>query len=772
MDKIPIFFQFVEGTPPEIIEEIEELFGLYYRPYKPDPLTFIYKDILLEEELYDHIISWLCNRHLEEEEELDNIEKWLSLPNKELKSSLYRSSFPHRVDTTSDGVLFLPPKFKQHLRNRGKWGLLSRILYYDNSGWSGKLEFMGNKGLSWSVVKDAIPNIVKEKHEKFVDFKETLEAIFTILNCVVNKLNVDGTYVAKMKDHEDPVKLSENDKVDKQKDLSHLLPYAIWKEGTLVSNLKTVNIYRYYGPDENTFLAEWKETTDAMAETRQKKKAKVVAVESSYPTTKEQALECYKRLMSYPISIADFEARTNPVWKKKVWERFPIEKSFLNAVHCYDDMKFLVNPPYGGDLPYDEEKLLSSFSGFFWDHATLEKVYLKEKDRKDILEENKGYMVVEDWLLNHFCSGNLDNYFFLKKWITFINCYPQRKVSVATALRGGNGLTKTFFGHLLSLNFSSHALSIVDANLLFGNFTTHKLATSLFVVLEEAKLTGAHYSKFKDSVTGGSAVTNEKYGRIMEVIVMASYLIVTNNHHYYQCDMDDRRIFGLDFDNSYFKERARHSLGDPMRWKEMVDKLTQEIIKDNYKAWRVYLGYLFHTGREALKDLPTLVALRPNTQALDKQKLLSAGDEVHWWIQCVKAHSYLSPDFFADEKPHSTHYNDIPFAPTRQTIVDGHGGTKIVRALDPNLWDEEWLVVVDYRDLYNAYIKHQESLKRKKSSIPSLVKWTSLFLKWMPEEIREVDNTMSSSNPFIHFGSWRNHYNQLIEAGWPISNTL
>lgn len=775
MDKIPLYFLFNKSSPKvPFLRRVKELFGidqedLLINTFCQDNYealsfkVYSFPQYRVEQELLEAMIGFFTTIPLEDKPEpIDKPFSFFStyvldpecFTPEDVDWDIKTLGYPKSLPFT------FCEEFKRYLRSRNKRNLLARTYFYEDRTWDGKFSF--SLPFDWDIMVSMIPSIVKKDYEDYADFEGTITTIYGMLNSILTRLTLSGKYVCKMKVSEDPITLAETDSLSKEKDLSSLLPYAEWSEGILIGNLRGINIYQYIGPSKEEFLAHWKTLLPEEGDKPKKKRPKFF--EPSIPKEKEKALELYSKLREYPSSPADFSARTNKIWKKKAWIRFPIEREFLHAIGSFIDLKFLINSPYQPEEGYDSQKLLSSFTGFRWDHKTLEEIYRKDSEME--------YLEVRDWLKDHFCSGNQETYSFLEKWITFVNCYPNRKVSVATALRGGNGLTKTFFGHLMSLNFGSHSLSIIDANLLFGNFTTHRLSTSCFVVLEEAKLTGTHYSKFKDSVTGGSTIVNHKYDKIMEIIVLAAYLIITNNNHYYQCDLDDRRVFGLDFDNSWFKERAIKEFNTASRWKESVDSFTEGIKKDNYRKWRLYLGYLYSEVRPLIENLPTLVALRPNTKALDKQKLLSANGNIHWWIQCVKQHSYITPEYFRDSTPYSRDYQGIPFAPTPTTLRDSSGDLVPGRRLREEVWDEEWLTVVHYLDLYESYKTYRNQNKKKGDQIMNANKWISSFFQDFPQDLREQTESLSKDNPFIRFGSWRNHYLALLEMGWPISSTL
>jgi hypothetical protein len=790
------FFIVINGNAPstQFLRRIKNLFGLEERAslyiekptnlgfgdlefdlLAPEPKKlFLFEDYEIEEELMEEIFKWLTIMPLTES---------FKFSEHMADQSYNKASFYHTLKDLFElqtaprtevynNTITLPLDFKDYLRRNGKRALLSRCFIIDQSILSGKFDF--NSNLDFKSSTELIHSLSQENYYKFVEFSETIRQVYDILNTVVCRLRTSGFYIGKLKPQKDPVEQSIANKVMDSKVLDRLLPYATWKEHELTGNLRSINIYQYIGPSEKEFLDVWakmnsENQVDFVAQGERAKKRRKLAnpniIAQSLPANLEGAKEMYKKLTTYPISPADFDTRTNKIWKKKTWVRFPIETLFRNTVNCYDDIQFIVESPYEDNArnAEEEDRILSSFSGFRWDHLTLEEEYLKEMANPLIKDNLKGHLAVEGWLLDHFCCGNVENYGFFKKWITFVNCYPNRKVSVATALRGGNGLTKTFFSHLMSLMFGSHAFNAVDANLLFGNFTTARLSTSCFVSLEEAKLTGEHYSKFKDSVTGtGPTSSNRKYGDISEIIVMASYLICTNNHHYYQCDMDDRRIFGLDFDNKFFKDLSKDIYSEEGRWKEAVDVFTKKIMADNYRAWRLYLGYLFNTVRPEIEDFPTLSSVRPNTIALDKQKLLSLGDEVHWWISCIKNKQHMDSEFLDNKE----------ITPEGMSMKPKLVNYKQV--YDPEFWDGLWLKKVHYRDFYLYYRSYMEkkSNKRSKNNIMNETKFLDSFARNLPDRLQGEFSSLSSENPWINFGAWRDHYNELTGLGWPISTSL
>jgi hypothetical protein len=167
----------------------------------------------------------------------------------------------------------------------------------------------------------------------------------------------------------------------------------------------------------------------------------------------------------------------------------------------------------------------------------------------------KGYKVPQrhgdcskflDYMRDIICSGNERNYIYLVALIAQMFREPHKKPGVAVALRGDEGVGKSFFIEKLGFLMGPYYLKTSNPAYVFGDHNG-QLKNKLLMHLEEAVYAGSKKedSLMKDFVTSPTLEINEKFMPIYSVKNHLHFFLSGNPDHLIRAGFESRRIYAL-----------------------------------------------------------------------------------------------------------------------------------------------------------------------------------------------------------------------------------
>ncbi len=218
------------------------------------------------------------------------------------------------------------------------------------------------------------------------------------------------------------------------------------------------------------------------------------------------------------------------------------------------------------------------------------------------------------------CGNDEDNYLYLLRWMARAVQFPGEPGQVAIVLKGRMGTGKSFFAKTFGRLFGRHYLAVSDSKRLVSNFNSH-LRDCVVLFADEAFYAGdkKHESILKALITEEMLAIEAK-GKDIEMGASCLHVIMSSNEDWaVPAAMDDRRFFILQVADEHRNAHAHFAAIQ----KQMED--------GGYSA----LLHMLMT-----MDLTTFnVRARPETQALENEKLMSLGPIEAYWYECLRAGS-------------------------------------------------------------------------------------------------------------------------------------
>lgn len=196
-----------------------------------------------------------------------------------------------------------------------------------------------------------------------------------------------------------------------------------------------------------------------------------------------------------------------------------------------------------------------------------------------------------DWTKNRehlrriICGGVERYYAWLFNWMAALVQWPGRHAFTAVILRGGQGVGKGHFVHLMlgALFHQQQYVHIIGAGMLTGRFNEH-LSGKVLVFADESTWGGdpAAADKLKGMVTESTIPIERKFMPLVEEPSMLHIVAASNNDWPISIAMDDRRFFVLDVadaerqNDGYFVP-LRRELDDGGRAAMLHDLLAHDI---------------------------------------------------------------------------------------------------------------------------------------------------------------------------------------------------
>lgn len=176
-----------------------------------------------------------------------------------------------------------------------------------------------------------------------------------------------------------------------------------------------------------------------------------------------------------------------------------------------------------------------------------------------------------DWSKNRehvrriICSGDDVVFGWLLNWMAALVQWPGRHAFTAVVLRGGQGVGKGHFAHLMlgALFHKQQYLHIIGAGMLTGRFNEH-LSGKVLVFADESTWGGdpAAADKLKGMVTESTIPIERKFLPLVEEPSALHIVIASNNDWPIAIPMDDRRFQVMDAADD---ERQKDGYFAPLR---------------------------------------------------------------------------------------------------------------------------------------------------------------------------------------------------------------
>jgi hypothetical protein len=215
------------------------------------------------------------------------------------------------------------------------------------------------------------------------------------------------------------------------------------------------------------------------------------------------------------------------------------------------------------------------------------------------------------------CCDHGDLSEFLLDWLAQLFQFPQKKIGIAVALKGGQGAGKSIVGDVLKQLLGHYQIVADKPDQIVGQFNS-QLRRCLLLQSEEAfwggKKTGA--SALKHLVTGKTLRVEQKGIDSEEVESYLRLLITTNEDLVWPTSVDDRRLAMF--------EVSDHRVGD----RRYFDELFAELDDGGYEK-------LLHTLLTRQIDHKRL-EFAPRTAALEAQAAESMTPEEAWLLDLLE----------------------------------------------------------------------------------------------------------------------------------------
>lgn len=207
---------------------------------------------------------------------------------------------------------------------------------------------------------------------------------------------------------------------------------------------------------------------------------------------------------------------------------------------------------------------------------------------------------------------------YLYNWIARCFQYPEKTGQVAVALKGEKGSGKSTLGKLIKTIFGQHALQIMSAKHLTGNFNGH-LADCCFLFADEAFFAGDKQQENiqKGLITEPTLMIESKGIDAVEMPNRLKILMASNNDWIAPATKDERRYFVLNVssefigNSDYFNELHKDINNPDIQAAFLHEMLTRDISKFN-------------------------VSKVPDTAALKEQRAQSLDSFGHYWLDVLQ----------------------------------------------------------------------------------------------------------------------------------------
>ena len=287
---------------------------------------------------------------------------------------------------------------------------------------------------------------------------------------------------------------------------------------------------------------------------------------------------------------------------------------------------------------------------------------------------------IKKFLFKIICDGDKRAYKYLLKYLAHALQHPEEKPGVMIILLGGQGTGKGTFGKIVQSIWSATFLQTNNIDTVTGTFNA-ALERSFWIFLDEALFFGNRRASdaLKSVVTETFIQINEKYQPARQIQSCHRFIAATNAEHFKNTERDDRRDFTLRLSEDH--------KGDHDYWK----RLNNEIENGGVEAMAHDLLAM------DLSDFN--VRIKPETEELLEQKLLSLPPILLWWYTCLEQGSLDGAGHWS---------NFVATATIIEQIVEFTGG-KMHRIPDPRAVKKELSKVCPSAHMKQKMERHDRS---------------------------------------------------------------
>jgi Family of unknown function (DUF5906) len=242
------------------------------------------------------------------------------------------------------------------------------------------------------------------------------------------------------------------------------------------------------------------------------------------------------------------------------------------------------------------------------------------------LQAEKGdWKGIEIFLRNIICNGDEEIYHYLIRYLAHAIQKPEEKPGVIIIMLGGQGIGKGTFGRIFQMIWESSYLQVHNIAAITGNFNA-ALEKSFIIFMDEALFSGDRRSAdaLKSLVTEPTIYINEKHQPARQMSSFHRFIAATNADHFKNTESDDRRDFVL-----RVSDERKH---DAEYWCELNHEMSNGGVS----------AMLNELQQMDISDFN--VRVKPSTEALIEQKIMSLDYIGRWWYDCLDQGSIIEND--------------------------------------------------------------------------------------------------------------------------------
>lgn len=226
-------------------------------------------------------------------------------------------------------------------------------------------------------------------------------------------------------------------------------------------------------------------------------------------------------------------------------------------------------------------------------------------------------------VLNNICSGNLDHYNYLIKWMARVVQQPRTQSMVAPVLLGERGTGKSIFCNFFGSLFEPHRYTASDIQELTGKFNAH-IGQCVFVVAEEAfdLRDKRHESVLKERITGTTTGIQRKGVDTIRLPNYIHLMMTSNNERVVPAGDKERRFFVL--------RVASNHIGESLYWRA--------ILQDQESGGLPNLLYFLRSVDLSDFDVTKI----PHTKELREQQEHNLSHELDWLLEKLETGQWFT----------------------------------------------------------------------------------------------------------------------------------
>jgi len=174
-----------------------------------------------------------------------------------------------------------------------------------------------------------------------------------------------------------------------------------------------------------------------------------------------------------------------------------------------------------------------------------------------IVPKKEKYHTIWAFLFEVICAGNDLNLQWLIKFIAHMLQKPEEKPGVAIVLLGGQGTGKGALYRLLKTIWANTMTQVHDVDDVIGRFTAAALERNFAVWMDEALFTHDKRAieRLKATITEPEISIEEKFQPKRVMKSHHRFFAASNNDHFANIDVDDRRFFFLRVSDCHKQDR-------------------------------------------------------------------------------------------------------------------------------------------------------------------------------------------------------------------------